>query len=159
MLYILTRYCRKMQSFVMPLNVDWIVAQTHLSFKANVAKGKPALQSSTGPWGGVASRGNDGNPNPQWKAKSCTATNKQARPWWRVDLQGIFTIGKVKLVNRQDCCSHRLRNLQVRIGKDGSGPDRNILWVFSLFNFYPETDRSVHHLAQLLPKRIVCDLS
>ncbi len=85
------------------------------------------MQSSTGPWGGVASRGNDGNSNPQWSGKSCTATNRQPRPWWRVDLQKIYTVGKVKLTNRQDCCWNRLRNIEIKVGNNPSGPDRNAL--------------------------------
>ena len=99
----------------------------HFAILGNIAKGKPSMQSSTGPWGGVASRGNDGNANSNWNGKSCTATSKQRRPWWRVDLQAVRTIGKVKITNRRDCCWKRLRNVQVRVGNNGAGPDRNHL--------------------------------
>ncbi|XP_065051247.1 uncharacterized protein LOC135680930 isoform X2 [Rhopilema esculentum] len=96
-------------------------------YGGNVAVRKPSMQSSTGPWGGVASRGNDGNANPNWNGKTCTATNKQSNPWWRVDLQKSFMVGKVKITNRNDCCWNRLRRVQVRVGNNGAGPDRNPL--------------------------------
>ena len=96
-------------------------------FAGNVARRKPSAQSTTGPWGGVASRGNDGNANPNWNGRSCTATNKQSRPWWRVDLQNSYLVKKVKITNRNDCCWNRLRNVQVRVGNNLSGPDPNAL--------------------------------
>ena len=92
----------------------------------NAAKRKPAAQSSTC-CGGVPSRGNDGNANPSWGGRSCTATQRQGRPWWRVDLQRVTTVGKVKITNRNDCCWNRLRNVQVRVGNSAAGPDRNFL--------------------------------
>ena len=109
--------------------LNMISVSIHIILLANVAKGKPSKQSTTGPWGGVASRGNDGNANPNWSGRSCTATNRQSQPWWRVDLQAVRTIGKVRITNRKDCCWNRLRNVEVRIGTNPAGPAPNRLYV------------------------------
>ena len=84
-----------------------IVVQTwngHLSMRAAVllscavmSAGKPTSQSSTD-HGGSAARAVDGNT--ATNGGSCTHTNKQSNPFWRVDLEQKVTISTVKVVNR-----------------------------------------------------------
>ena len=93
----------------------------------NVALGKTAIQSSTLPHGTLpdARKAVDGNTNGFFNAASTTHTGYiegtiDPNPWWEVDLGGDFSIDRVKLWNRQDCCSDRLRNAIVDL-LDGSG--------------------------------------
>ena len=86
---------------------------------------KPTNQSSTG-FGGVSSRATDGNKNSNYYGLSCTHTNRDQNPWWRVDLGGRHIIGNVKITNRGDCCSSRLRNVEVRVGDIDAPKDNNL---------------------------------
>ncbi|XP_078000588.1 fucolectin-like [Glandiceps talaboti] len=80
--------------------------------------GKPVKQSSTNKKvGGVAERAIDGNYNTDLKkGKSCTQTNKELEPWWRVDLEESHDIYKIEITNRMDCCSFRIKNAEIRVG-------------------------------------------
>lgn len=82
---------------------------------SNLAIGKPATISSVG-WGGVASRGNDGDTNGVYGGGSVFHTGVPGG-WWEVDLETTADISEVKLWNRTDCCSHRA--LDVRVYVDG----------------------------------------
>ena len=84
-------------------------------FKGNLALKKPTKQSSTG-WSGPSSKAVDGNKNTFYHARSCTHTHRDAKPWWRVDLGGRHVVGNIKITNRGDCCSSRLRSVEVRVG-------------------------------------------
>lgn len=89
----------------------------------NVALGKSATQSSTlsNFYLPVASKAVDGNTDGFFTSGSTTHTNNgDLNPWWEVDLGGDFSIDRVKLWNRQDCCSYRLSNAIVDL-LDGSG--------------------------------------
>ena len=69
----------------------------------NVAVGKPAVQSSEC-CGGAPQRAVSGTPNTNWAGAQCTATNTEANPWWSVDLEASYEIGRVVIYNRADCC-------------------------------------------------------
>ena len=92
----------------------------------NIALRKPAIQSTTG-YGGVAGRAVDGNSNPSYGGGSCTHTHRQKGAWWRVDLGRVWAVGKVKITNRGDCCSGRLRAFEVRVGNTDKNPKANPL--------------------------------
>jgi hypothetical protein len=80
----------------------------------NFALKKPAIQSKT-IVNGVASRAVDGKTRRYYSSGSCTHTDKETTPWWRVDLQQRVTVTHVKIVNR-DSYGKRLCGFQVRIG-------------------------------------------
>ena len=42
--------------------------------------------------------------NKYWVQSSCTHTDMQTNPYWRVDLGAEYSIGRVKIYNRGDCC-------------------------------------------------------
>ena len=107
-------------------NVLFLYLKRYLKqhFVGNIARGKPAAQSSTYP-GGKASNAVDGNRNPNWSGRSCTHTHKQMYPWWRVDLKRFYLVGKVSLTNRGDCCGNRLRNFEIRVGNKDRVPKAN----------------------------------
>ncbi|XP_076008848.1 fucolectin-like, partial [Genypterus blacodes] len=82
----------------------------------NIARGGKVAQSSV--YGGYAfpTRAIDGNRASNWRQKSCTHTNKDYKPWWRVDLRGTYKVNYVTITNRRDCCSQRLNGAEIHIG-------------------------------------------
>ena len=85
-----------------------------ICIEKNFAFTKPAQQSTTTN-GGFASRAADGNKNRNYNKKSCTHTDEETTPWWRVDLQQRITVTQVKIVNR-DQLGERLCDFEIRIG-------------------------------------------
>lgn len=94
--------------------------------QGNLARGKPTKQSTTA-YGGNSGRAVDGNRAAIYRDASCTHTEKQTNPWWRVDLGSSMSIGLVKVTNRADCCANRLRNVEIRIGNTDNNPKANSL--------------------------------
>jgi len=91
----------------------------------NLARDKPASQSSTG-YGGVAKRAVDGNVDTNAKHGSCTHTHMNNEPWWSVDLLKPHAIGAVQIWNRGDCCGARLSNFEVRVGNQPKWPGNSV---------------------------------
>ncbi|MBN1420834.1 MAG: lamin tail domain-containing protein [Planctomycetes bacterium] len=85
----------------------------------NLARGGTATQSTTA-YGGVASRAIDGNRSGVYGDGSITHTDDVPGSWWRVDLGRMYTIDRVVLWNRTDCCAERLTKLRVSILDDAS---------------------------------------
>ncbi|XP_067242002.1 uncharacterized protein [Chanodichthys erythropterus] len=81
----------------------------------NLALGARAVQSSTYQKA-VAKNAVDGNMNSIFNTGSCSATNGDMDPWWRVDLLEVHKISRVSITNRGDCCPQRLNGAQIRIG-------------------------------------------
>lgn len=96
----------------------FIMAKYSLSGKfSNVAIRKPTVQSSTfSNYFGASSHAVDGNSNNQYYGMSCTRTEEEQNPWWRVDLQKETEVFEVKVVNRGDCCGSRLNGFEIRVG-------------------------------------------
>lgn len=69
-------------------------------------------QSSTA-FGGVAARAVDGNLDGVFGHGSVTHTTEEAEPYWQVDLGAAHYIDEIRLYNRTDCCSDRLKDLVV----------------------------------------------
>ncbi|XP_070561723.1 fucolectin-like [Ptychodera flava] len=84
----------------------------------NVAEGRPTHQSSDKPnKNGGSEKAVDGNKNSDLRnGESCTWTNREYQPYWQVDLGQTYDIYKVVITNRQDCCSYRITNAQIRVG-------------------------------------------
>ena len=76
----------------------------------NLARGRPAYQSSTDE-GGVASRAVDGNTNSNWNSKTCTHTEHGRGNWWEVDLGKAVYVSKVSI----DLCDLKRTMLHSRI--------------------------------------------
>ena len=70
------------------------------------------------PWGGhsLAQNAIDGNRDPHYHHGSCTATDAQTNPWWRVDLLRQYTITSVAITNRGDCCADNINGAEIHIG-------------------------------------------
>ncbi|KAM3613906.1 uncharacterized protein V6R79_006824 [Siganus canaliculatus] len=57
----------------------------------------------------------DGNRATKWEEASCTHTNKDMNPWWRLDLCKTHKIFSVKVFNREKVPEH-LSGAEIRIG-------------------------------------------
>jgi len=87
-------------------------------FQENLAFGKHADQKNGAAYGGLASRGVDGNSETKYAKGSCTHTPSAVRPWWRVDLGQIEPVSEVYIVNRGDGgLGKRLNNFEIRVGR------------------------------------------
>ncbi|XP_063780812.1 uncharacterized protein LOC134928726 [Pseudophryne corroboree] len=53
---------------------------------------------------------------------SCTHTNGEDNPWWRLELSKIYKSLSIIVANREDCCGERLLGAEVRVG---NSPDNN----------------------------------
>ena len=80
----------------------------------NVARGRPARQSST-QFGGVAERAVDGNRDGVYDHGTMTHTGSDANEWWEVDLGAPVAIEDVVLWNRTDIAGERLAGVTVQL--------------------------------------------
>ena len=83
-------------------------------FLANLALRRPTSHSSTYEVYDSA-RAVDGVKNPSLGSGSCSHTGYNTNAWWRVDLGATYTVGTVRITNRDDSCS-RLNNFDVKVG-------------------------------------------
>uniref|UniRef100_A0A8C1RA97 Fucolectin tachylectin-4 pentraxin-1 domain-containing protein n=1 Tax=Cyprinus carpio TaxID=7962 RepID=A0A8C1RA97_CYPCA len=84
--------------------------------KGNLALGGKAVQSTTNSGLGVAQNAIDGNRQSIHALGSCSVTNGDKDPWWRVDLLDVYRVTRVSITNRGDCCEKRIEGIQIRIG-------------------------------------------
>ncbi|KAL0166465.1 hypothetical protein M9458_038309, partial [Cirrhinus mrigala] len=71
--------------------------------------------SSQGYDQGDAQHAVDGNKESHFAKGSCTHTKSEHNPWWRVDLKDVYSVSKVIITNRADCCSDRIKGAEIRI--------------------------------------------
>uniref|UniRef100_A0A669DJA9 Fucolectin tachylectin-4 pentraxin-1 domain-containing protein n=1 Tax=Oreochromis niloticus TaxID=8128 RepID=A0A669DJA9_ORENI len=81
----------------------------------NLAQKKTAVQSSTSSSVSIAGKAVDGNRDASFQRGSCTLTNAESNPWWRVDLVNVYTIGTVMITNRDEF-ENRLDGAEIWIG-------------------------------------------
>lgn len=106
-------------------------------------------QSSTNE-SAAAGRAVDGNRDSNFTHNSCTLTQTQSYPWWRVDLEGMYMMNTIILTNREDDES-ALNGAEIWIGESLKMNDgrtfrytlwsitlasRNHFWSFNL-SFFP----------------------
>ena len=96
-------------------NHNEITTEARYCFILEVARGKHAVQSSI-VFRGVAEKAVDGNINPSYLNGSCTHTNVEENPWWRVDLGTRYDVTAVTVYNRLHF-EERLDNMEIRVGK------------------------------------------
>ncbi|KAI8517939.1 hypothetical protein Bbelb_039560 [Branchiostoma belcheri] len=83
--------------------------------ETNVALFKAASSSSTpARWG--PEKAVDGFRGTSVNRDQCTHTDNVYQPWWKVDLADNYTVNRVSVLNRGDCCGGRLKGFTVRIG-------------------------------------------
>lgn len=81
----------------------------------NVAFNKYARQSSTANEQWNARRAVDGVYNASIRNNSCTHTKTEYETWWVVDLEKMFDIVSIRITNRADCCTDRLKNFTLEV--------------------------------------------
>lgn len=78
---------------------------------SNIALGKPAIGSSVyelkEPDFLAASKATDGIKHQDTWFGSTFHSKKDYQPWWMVDLQGVYSIDHVVVINRMDCCGEQ----------------------------------------------------
>ncbi|XP_026117591.1 fucolectin-4-like [Carassius auratus] len=85
------------------------------NLEENLALKGKAVQSSTYyTWG--ASNAIDGIRYAPVPASTCSHTDIELNPWWRLDLLDSYYISNVTITNRKDCCSERMTGVEIRIG-------------------------------------------
>ncbi|NP_001037891.1 novel protein similar to fucolectin precursor [Xenopus tropicalis] len=90
----------------------------------NIARLGEATQSSTYRPEYNAVTAIDGDRNPDMMAGSCSLTGNDNPAWWQLDLKKRYKVGRVVILNREDCCSERLLGAEVRVGdsSDNNNP-------------------------------------
>lgn len=86
----------------------------------NLAVGKSARQS--GEAGGKAALAVDGNTNGDFAAGSVSHTNRDQNAWIEIDLGAVEQVDAVKIWNRTDAGSERLRDYWVFISENAFSP-------------------------------------
>uniref|UniRef100_A0A8C5QVD4 Fucolectin tachylectin-4 pentraxin-1 domain-containing protein n=1 Tax=Leptobrachium leishanense TaxID=445787 RepID=A0A8C5QVD4_9ANUR len=82
----------------------------------NLALRGTSSQSSTYNELGAAENAIDGSSSANYMSKHCSHTAQDAPPWWRLDLTKVYNVQRVKVTNREDCCSERINGAEIRIG-------------------------------------------
>lgn len=110
--------------------------------ESNLALGRPATQSSVSIWSNFSTADADasGANNGKIDGKAGFHTEREAFPWWQVDLQATCVLRAVKLINRQEC-AHRLRHFRILGSIDGAN------WML----LHRKTDESVFGAGDLKP--------
>jgi len=101
----------------------------------NVAYRKPVNQSSATRAGPAqyANDGKAGNQNPD--GQECSETQKEASPWWRVDLLAPQAVRVVRITTRGPGAGYMpLQDLEIRVGNSSTDLQRNPLCAW-----YPGT--------------------
>ncbi|XP_050992944.1 uncharacterized protein LOC127181948 [Labeo rohita] len=120
----------------------------------NLALGGKTVQSSTYDSRGTAQRAVDGNRNSDYHQSSCTHTQFELNPWWRVDLKDVYSVSRVIITNRGDCCQERIIGAEIRIGNslENNGNNNELVSVIKCtpyeatqtFEFKPTKGRYVN---------------
>ncbi|XP_049324928.1 uncharacterized protein LOC103037467 [Astyanax mexicanus] len=109
----------------------------HPSQVRNIAFGGTATQSSfveqLYATHGDPSKAIDGKTTSEYSQGSCTHTETQDNPWWRLDLQDEYNIYSIYITNRGDCCSERINGAEIRVGNSlsNNGNDNPRVGVIS----------------------------
>ncbi|XP_016345461.1 fucolectin-5-like [Sinocyclocheilus anshuiensis] len=106
--------------------------QEEKALQCNLATGRTITQSSTiGTW--LGQQAIDFNPGFKKPSSSCSSTDNQTNPWWRVDLSSVYRVSRVVITNRLDCCPEKIDGAEIRIGNslENNGNNNPICAVIS----------------------------
>ncbi|KAG7267751.1 hypothetical protein CRUP_019656 [Coryphaenoides rupestris] len=84
------------------------------SSRVNVALSGTAFQLTTYSYGN-AEHAIDGSTDPELTHSSCTHTQQQVNPWWRLQLPGVYRVSEIEVTNRNSY-RDRLNDMEIRIG-------------------------------------------
>ena len=60
-----------------------------------------------------------------WSGDSCTHTDTQNNPWWKVNFGRQVKVTGLRVYGRSDCCADRLQGFEVWVGNHNYEPDAN----------------------------------
>jgi len=103
-----------------PPGTFWLsdLAITGNDIESNILNSKMVAAQKDIGWDGVPSRAIDGNTDGRYDAGSCTHSATNDNNWWEVHLDGVFSISKVVIFNREDsCCKDRINEAKVYAGE------------------------------------------
>ncbi|MEE6525392.1 hypothetical protein FKM82_025349 [Ascaphus truei] len=92
----------------------------------NLATSGKASQSSNYTPFATADKAIDGNKNGVFSTQTCTHTNNDKGPWWKLDLKQSYKIDTIVITNRQDCCPERLKGAEVRVGNSAENKNNPV---------------------------------
>ncbi|KAF4115212.1 uncharacterized protein LOC131537573 [Onychostoma macrolepis] len=131
--------CRGMEGRYVTLNIrgtsktlTFCEVAVYVIFPGNLATGRTVTQSSTyDSWS--AQQAIDFNPGVTNSRSACSSTDMQTNPWWRVDLRYIYSVSRVVITNRLDCCAENINGVEIRIGNslENDGNNNPICTVVS----------------------------
>uniref|UniRef100_A0A8C1S1X0 Fucolectin tachylectin-4 pentraxin-1 domain-containing protein n=1 Tax=Cyprinus carpio TaxID=7962 RepID=A0A8C1S1X0_CYPCA len=87
----------------------------------NVATWGTAVQSTTYGASWYAQNALDG------LSYTFTHTTWQTDPWWKLDLMKTYSVNRVTITNRYDCCETRINGAEIRVGNVSSDVTSNPL--------------------------------
>ncbi|XP_034089828.1 uncharacterized protein LOC117557984 isoform X2 [Gymnodraco acuticeps] len=129
-LYSVSSRMIKLSVFLLMLLLETCSASTY----QNVAlRGKATQSDRFNHAFGSAISALDGNRNNHFLSGSCSHTDKESNPWWRVDLLEPYVVTSVIISNRRDCCSEKLVGAQIHIGNslDNNGTSNPVVGTIS----------------------------
>ncbi|MEO0471804.1 MAG: discoidin domain-containing protein, partial [Bacteroidota bacterium] len=83
----------------------------------NLSAGKSTSQSSTRSNRYASAKAVDGDTNGDDAANSLSRTRFNDNAWWELDLGDVYELSSIKIWNRTDCCSQRLKDFHVLVSE------------------------------------------
>ncbi|KAI4811419.1 hypothetical protein KUCAC02_014328 [Chaenocephalus aceratus] len=120
----------KLSVFLLMLLMETCSASTY----QNVAlRGKATQSDRYNHVFGSAISAIDGNRDNDFHSGSCSHTDAESDPWWRVDLLEPYVVTSVTISNRGDCCPERLLGAHIHIGNslDDNGAANPVVGTIS----------------------------
>ncbi|CAL8241936.1 unnamed protein product [Gadus morhua 'NCC'] len=102
-------------SFIGVVVLLWKPTGFSAASRINVALSGTAIQSTTISDSGKAEHSIDGNTDPVWSHTSCSRTEEEAEPWWRLELPGVYRVSEIQVTNRETN-RERLNGIEILIG-------------------------------------------
>ncbi|XP_016345462.1 fucolectin-1-like [Sinocyclocheilus anshuiensis] len=53
-------------------------------------------------------------------SSTCSHTTTHTDPWWKLDLMKMYSVNRVTITNRPDCCESRINGAEIRVGSVSS---------------------------------------
>ncbi|XP_053373770.1 uncharacterized protein LOC123532644 isoform X6 [Mercenaria mercenaria] len=112
--------CTNIPGYLCICATGWTGSRCHISTD-NIAYGKRTEMSSLYQYNNMFSgdRGVDGNTSgilEQGVGNTCFHTDKERRPYWKVDLGAVYDLQRIVLHNRLDCCTDRAHDIEILVG-------------------------------------------
>uniref|UniRef100_A0A8C2C0B2 Fucolectin tachylectin-4 pentraxin-1 domain-containing protein n=1 Tax=Cyprinus carpio TaxID=7962 RepID=A0A8C2C0B2_CYPCA len=58
-------------------------------------------------------------------SNTCSSTTRQNDPWWKLDLMKTYSVNRVTITNRPDCCESWINGAEIRVGNVSTNVSSN----------------------------------